>query len=77
MGEFIPNLFFVFLRMLFQMVLNAILGIFASDHILLEIRGSFIVEKICNLHNSKSVYIRMEKLLSNHDTPNTAGRGKT
>ena len=44
MGEFIPNLLPIFLWTLFQMVLNAILGLFACDHILLEKLGSTIVK---------------------------------
>ena len=46
MGEFIPKLLVVLLQTLFQMVLNAILGIFASDNILLEMWGSLIVQKL-------------------------------
>ena len=45
MGDVIPNLLIVLIQMLFQAVLNAILGIFASNHIVLEMRGFLIVEK--------------------------------
>ena len=45
MGDFIPNLLIVLIQMIFQVVLNVILGIFASDHILLEMRGFLIVKK--------------------------------
>ena len=48
----------------FQMVLNAILGLFASDRRLLETRGSLIVRKLCVLLNAESVYIRMAGALS-------------
>lgn len=46
------------------MVLNAILGLFASDRRLLEARGSLIVRKLCVLLNARSVYIRMAETLS-------------
>lgn len=48
----------------FQMVLNAILGLFASDRRLLETRGSLVVRKLCVLLNAESVYIRLAGALS-------------
>ena len=62
-------------KKLFQMVLNAILGLFASDRVLLEMRGSLIVRKLCVLLNAKSVYIQMAEALSKHDPTITAGKG--
>jgi len=49
----------------FQLVLNAVLGLFAKDRNLLEARGSLIVRKFCVLLNAKSVYIRMSDVISN------------
>ena len=57
------------------MALNAILGIFASDQIWLEMRRSLIVQKLCILLYSKIIYIRMVEVLSMHDLTITAGRG--
>ena len=51
----------------FQMVLNAILGLFASDRRLLETRGSLVVRKLCVLLNAESVYIRLAGALSSVD----------
>ena len=47
----------------FQLVLNAILNLFAQDRQLLETRGSLIIRKLCVLLNAKSVYIRMADTL--------------
>jgi len=52
----------------FQMVLNAILSLFATDRQLLETRGSLIIRKLCVLLNAKSVYIRMADALSSYET---------
>ena len=43
MGQIIPKLLPILLRTLFQMILNAVLGLFASVRIYLEIKGSLIV----------------------------------
>jgi vacuole morphology and inheritance protein 14 len=51
----------------FQLVLNAILNLFAADRNLLETRGSLIVRKLCVLLNAKSVYIRMAKALCKYE----------
>ncbi|GKY98408.1 hypothetical protein MPSEU_000798300 [Mayamaea pseudoterrestris] len=48
----------------FQLVLNAILNLFAQDRQLLETRGSLIIRKLCVLLNAKSVYIRISDTLS-------------
>ena len=48
----------------FQLVLNAILNLFAQDRQLLETRGSLVIRKLCVLLNAKSVYIRMAETLS-------------
>ena len=45
MWDFIDKIFLALLQKLFRMVLNVILGLFASDHILLEVWGSLIVKK--------------------------------
>jgi vacuole morphology and inheritance protein 14 len=50
----------------FQLVLNAILQLFATDRQLLETRGSLIIRKLCVLLNAKSVYIRMAEALSKY-----------
>lgn len=50
----------------FQLVLTAILNLFAADRNLLETRGSLIVRKLCVLLNAKSVYIRMSEALCNY-----------
>mmetsp|Transcript_30458 Transcript_30458/g.46463 ORF Transcript_30458/g.46463 Transcript_30458/m.46463 type:complete len:804 (-) Transcript_30458:91-2502(-) len=50
----------------FQLVLNAILNLFAADRNLLEIRGSLIIRKLCVLLNAKSVYIRMAEALCHY-----------
>ena len=50
----------------FQLVLNAILNLFAQDRQLLETRGSLIIRKLCVLLNAKSVYIRIAVSLSSH-----------
>jgi vacuole morphology and inheritance protein 14 len=47
----------------FELVLNAILSLFAKDRQLLETRGSLIVRKLCVLLNAKSVYIRLANAL--------------
>jgi vacuole morphology and inheritance protein 14 len=53
----------------FQLVLNAILNLFAQDRQLLETRGSLIIRKLCVLLNAKSVYIRIADSLSSHGEP--------
>eukprot|EP00957_Ditylum_brightwellii_P068367 5190007-Ditylum_brightwellii.AAC.1 len=53
------------------MVLNAILGLFASDRQLLETRGSLIVRKLCVLLNAKSVYIQMANTLASYEASAT------
>lgn len=56
----------------FQLVMTAVLNLFASDRALLETRGSLIVRKFCVLLNAKSVYICMAGLLlSTKDTNST------
>jgi len=50
----------------FQLVLHAILNLFAADRNLLEIRGSLIIRKLCVLLNAKSVYIRMAEALCHY-----------
>jgi vacuole morphology and inheritance protein 14 len=47
----------------FQLVMTAVLNLFASDRALLEARGSLIIRKFCVLLNAKSVYICMAGLL--------------
>ena len=73
MGGFTPNIFLTSIKRLFQMVINAIIGMFSSDHILLEMQGLLILQKICILLNSKIAYIRMVESLSNHDLTITSG----
>jgi len=51
----------------FQLVLNAILNLFAQDRQLLETRGSLIIRKLCVLLNAKAVYIRMADTLSSYE----------
>jgi vacuole morphology and inheritance protein 14 len=51
----------------FQLVLNAILNLFAQDRTLLETRGSLIIRKLCVLLNAKAVYIRMADTLSSYE----------
>lgn len=51
----------------FQLVLNAILNLFAQDRLLLETRGSLIIRKLCVLLNAKAVYIRMADTLSSYE----------
>jgi len=47
----------------FQLVLNAILNLFAHDRQLLETRGSLVIRKLCVLLNAQSVYLRMSETL--------------
>jgi vacuole morphology and inheritance protein 14 len=54
----------------FQLVLNAILNLFAQDRELLETRGSLIIRKLCVLLNAKMVYIRMAETLSSYEKEN-------
>eukprot|EP00934_Nitzschia_sp_Nitz4_P001784 Nitzschia sp. Nitz4//scaffold112_size70979//65772//68450//NITZ4_005912-RA/size70979-processed-gene-0.123-mRNA-1//-1//CDS//3329533295//1784//frame0 len=54
----------------FQLVLNAILNLFAKDRQLLETRGSLIIRKLCVLLNAKSVYIRLASALVQYETKN-------
>jgi vacuole morphology and inheritance protein 14 len=51
----------------FQLVLNAILDLFAQDKQLLETRGSLIIRKLCVLLNAKTVYIRMADTLASYE----------
>ena len=51
----------------FQLVLSAILNLFATDRHLLETRGSLIVRRLCVLLNAKSVYIRMADALCDYE----------
>ena len=51
----------------FQLVLNAILNLFAKDRQLLETRGSLIIRKLCVLLNAKSVYIRLAGALMHYE----------
>lgn len=53
----------------FQLVLSAILNLFAADRHLLETRGSLIVRRLCVLLNAKSVYIRMADALCDYKVP--------
>ncbi|EED96467.1 predicted protein, partial [Thalassiosira pseudonana CCMP1335] len=48
----------------FKLVINAILGLFASDRMLLENRGSLVVRKFCVLLDAESVYILMAEVLA-------------
>lgn len=48
----------------FKLVINAILGLFASDRMLLENRGSLVVRKFCVLLDAESVYMLMAEVLS-------------
>jgi len=52
----------------FQMVLNAILNLFASNRRLLETRGSLIIRKLCVLLNAENVYICMADSLSSYES---------
>jgi vacuole morphology and inheritance protein 14 len=56
----------------FQLVLTAILNLFAADRHLSKTRGSLFVRKLCVLLNAKSVYIRMAEALSNYEVPDGA-----
>lgn len=47
----------------FEKVLNAVLHLFAHDRRLLETRGSMIVRKLCELLDSKSIYMIFAKVL--------------
>jgi vacuole morphology and inheritance protein 14 len=51
----------------FQLVLNAILNLFAQDRQLLETRGSLIIRKLCVLLNAKAVYMRLADTLSSFE----------
>jgi len=51
----------------FELVLNAILSLFAKDRQLLETRGSLIIRKLCVLLNAKSVYIRLANALMQYE----------
>lgn len=48
----------------FKLVINAILGLFASDRMLLENRGSLVVRKFCVLLDAESVYMLLAEVLS-------------
>mmetsp|Transcript_50805 Transcript_50805/g.58699 ORF Transcript_50805/g.58699 Transcript_50805/m.58699 type:complete len:861 (+) Transcript_50805:21-2603(+) len=54
----------------FELVLNAILSLFAKDRQLLETRGSLIIRKLCVLLNAKSVYIRLANALMQYEKVN-------
>ena len=54
----------------FELVLNAILSLFAKDRQLLETRGSLIIRKLCVLLNAKSVYIRLANALMQYEKAN-------
>jgi len=56
-----------------QLVLNAILSLFAKDRQLLETRGSLIIRKLCVLLNAKSVYIKLASALMQYETVGDAG----
>uniref|UniRef100_K3W541 Vacuolar protein 14 C-terminal Fig4-binding domain-containing protein n=1 Tax=Globisporangium ultimum (strain ATCC 200006 / CBS 805.95 / DAOM BR144) TaxID=431595 RepID=K3W541_GLOUD len=47
----------------FEKVLNAVLQLFAHDRRLLEQRGSMIVRKLCELLDSKNIYMIFAKVL--------------
>ena len=51
----------------FEMVVKAILQLFATDRRLLETRGSLIVRRLCVLLNAKSVYTIMAEIISSRD----------
>ena len=61
----------------FQLVLNAILNLFAQDRQLLETRGSLIIRKLCVLLNAKSVYIRMANTLASYEIPKDESHEET
>ena len=55
----------------FQVVMNAILSLFAHDPILLEQRGALIIRKLCVLLDAETVYITIAKtLISNERNEN-------
>jgi vacuole morphology and inheritance protein 14 len=54
----------------FELVLNAILSLFAKDRQLLETRGSLIIRKLCVLLNAKSVYIKLANALMQYEKVN-------
>mmetsp|Transcript_17515 Transcript_17515/g.47766 ORF Transcript_17515/g.47766 Transcript_17515/m.47766 type:complete len:873 (-) Transcript_17515:1058-3676(-) len=54
----------------FQVVLHAILNLFAHDRQLLETRGSLVIRKLCVLLNAKKVYIGMADTLSSYGEEN-------
>ena len=56
-----------------QLVLNAILSLFAKDRQLLETRGSLIIRKLCVLLNAKSVYIKLASALMQYEAAGDAG----
>jgi vacuole morphology and inheritance protein 14 len=56
-----------------QLVLNAILSLFAKDRQLLETRGSLIIRKLCVLLNAKSVYIKLASALMQYEVTGDAG----
>jgi vacuole morphology and inheritance protein 14 len=56
-----------------QLVLNAILNLFAKDRQLLETRGSLIIRKLCVLLNAKSVYIKLASALVQYEAAADAG----
>ena len=58
----------------FQMVLDAILSLFASDPVLLEVRGSLIVRKLCVLLDAESVYITIANSLVSNESQDYSDR---
>ncbi len=54
----------------FQLVLHAILSLFAKDRQLLETRGSLIIRKLCVLLNAKSVYLKLANALMQYEMLN-------
>lgn len=57
----------------FELVIKAILSVFASDRRLLETRGSLIIRRLCVLLNAKSVYLAMAEIISSFDDSNKNG----
>jgi len=60
----------------FQLVLNAIVDLFAKDRRLLELRGSLIIRYLCTLLDSKSIYFSLAAILRgssiNRESPQDA-----
>lgn len=60
----------------FKIVINAILGLFASDRMLLENRGSLVVRKFCVLLDAESVYMLMADVLASSFDNNPLSHAK-